>query len=98
MSCYHDENRENQKYQVNSRVEEEEEEESSSSSSQPEFSQIYCRDMSEEELTDDKIQEIMDYLKYTYGERLEKAIQKRRIDKEDKRIQRKWCKNCYLYI
>ena len=40
--------------------------------------------MSEEELTDDKIQEIMDYLKYTYGEHLEKAIQKEELIKKIK--------------
>ena len=71
MNYYYDQKGENEKYKLNSREEEEEEEEGDSSSW---GRQLDCRDLTEEELTEEKIKEIMDFLKHTYGKRLEKAI------------------------
>ena len=70
MNYYYDQKGENEKYKLNSREEEEEEEGDSSSWGR----QLDCRDLTEEELTEEKIKEIMDFLKHTYGKRLEKAI------------------------
>ena len=85
MNYYHDQKGENEKYKLNSREEEEEgDSSSSSSSSSSEGRQLDCRDLTEEELTEEKIKEIIDFLKHTYGKRLEKAITEEELIKKIK--------------
>ena len=77
---YNDQKEDKEKYTFNSGEDEKEEEESSLSSSSN-VRQLVLKDFNEEELTDMKIQEIIDFLKHTYGESIKNIKEEDLIEK-----------------
>ena len=77
---YNDQKEDKEKYTFNSGEDEKEEEESSSSSSSN-VRQLVLEDLKEKDLTDQKIQEIIDFLKHKYGESIKNIKEEDLIEK-----------------